>query len=169
MIQKIPPISPHKQLINGIMIYDITCKDNLEKIFKPSGFVACVKPSSIETLMQRGWNTDLIHVDFTGKWKNEDSGTNDIANIVMTQAGSTTTAQVWDTCDPNSFCDWGKTQGTVDGNKVMFTWKIGSVTHNLTVTKTGSNILIDRESVSFDPKWTQTKQMKFIPGILISN
>ena len=169
MIQKIPPISPHKQLINGIMIYDITCKDNLEKIFKPNGFVACVKSSSIETLMQRGWSTDLIHVDFTGKWKNEDSGTNDIANIVMTQAGSMITAQVWDACDPNSFCDWGKTQGTVDGNKVMFTWKIDSVTHNLTVTKTGSNILIDRESVSFDPKWTQTKQMKFIPGILTPN
>lgn len=166
MIQKIPPHSPYKQMMSGTLVHEVTCKDELEKIFRPSGFVACVDSSSIKKLLQWGWSLDLIPVDFTGEWRNIDSGTNDIANITITQDGSAVTAQVWSVCDPNSFCDWGESSGTVDSNTAMFSWKVDSVTHEVIITKIGNSLQIDRESVSSDPDWTQNKQMVFIPGIL---
>jgi hypothetical protein len=167
MIQKIPPLSPNKQLVMGILIQDITCKDDLEKIFRPSGFVACVDSSSVKKLLQKGWSLNLIPIDFAGEWKNNDSETNDIANIAITQTDSTVTAHAWSSCNPNSFCDWGESSGTVNGNSAMFSWKVESVTHEITIIKIGNNLQVDRESISFEPRWTQNKQMDFIPGILI--
>jgi len=166
IIQKIPPLSPYKQMMRGTLTHDIACKDNLEKIFRPSGFVACVDSSSVKKLMQKGWSLNLIPVDFAGEWKNSDSETNDIANIIITHDKSTVTAHVWDSCDPVAFCDWGKSSGTVNGNSVMFTWEIDSVTHDITLTKIGNKLQVDKESVSFDPHYKQDKQMNFIPGTL---
>jgi len=169
LIQKIPLLSPNKQLMMGIMTNDVTCKDKFEKIFRPSGFVACVDSSSVKKLMQRGWSLNLLPVDFTGEWKNNDSRTNDIANIVITQTDSTATARIWDSCDPNAFCDWGESSGTVNGNSVIFTWKVDSVTHDITITKIGNKLQVDKESISFKPRWDQNKQMSFIPGTLTLN
>ena len=169
VIQKIPPSSPYKQLRSGVMIDEITCKDYLEKIFRPTGFVACVDSSSVKKLMQKGWSLKSIPVDFTGEWKNSDSRTNDIANIAVTQDDSRVTAHVWNSCDPHTFCDWGESTGTVNSNNVTFTWKIDSVTHDITITKIGNNLQMERESESSDPRWTQNKQMDFIPGTLILN
>jgi len=169
MIQKIPPLSPNKQLLMGILIQDITCKDDLEKIFRPSGFVACVDSSSVKKLMQKGWSLNLIPVDFAGEWKNNDSETNDIANIAITQTDSTVTAHSWSSCNPNSFCDWGESSGIVNGNSVMFSWKVESITHDINITKIGNKLQVVRTSNSIDPNWTQNKQMQFIPGTLILN
>ncbi len=49
-------LSPLKQLSAGIEPHNVMCKDGLELIFKKSNFhPACVKPSSIEKLIERGW------------------------------------------------------------------------------------------------------------------
>ena len=169
VIQKIPPSPPYKQLRSGVMIDEITCKDNLEKIFRPTGFVACVDSSSVKKLLQKGWDLKSIPIDFTGEWKNSDSGTNDIANIAVIQDDSKVTAHVWNSCDPNVFCDWGESTGNVNGNNVTFTWKIDSVTHDITITKIGHNLQMERVSDSSDPRWIQNKQMDFIPGIIYQN
>ena len=168
MIQKIPPLSPYKQMISGTLVYEVICKDDLEKIFRPNGFVACVDSSSIKKLLQKGWSLDLIPVDLAGKWRNTDSQTNDIANMVVTQDGSAATAHAWSSCDPNVLCDWGKSAGSVDGNTAMFSWKVDSVTHKVTITKIGNTLQVDRESVSSDPQWTQNKHMEFVSGTLIA-
>jgi hypothetical protein len=50
--------SPKKQLAKGISLNEITCKDNLELIFKSTdGSPACVKPKTAEKLIERGWTS----------------------------------------------------------------------------------------------------------------
>lgn len=48
-------LSPLKQYKSGIQINEIKCKDNLQLITKYNGFPACVKDSSIVSLIVRGW------------------------------------------------------------------------------------------------------------------
>jgi len=49
-------LSPLKQVSTGIDPHNVICKEGLELIFKKSNFnPACVKPSSIEKLIERGW------------------------------------------------------------------------------------------------------------------
>lgn len=51
---------PLKQIIAGIKPTSVVCSENLELVLKQSnGQPACVKPTSIEKLIQRGW---AIHV-----------------------------------------------------------------------------------------------------------
>ena len=53
-----PP--PLKQIQNGVEPPDVTCTEGLELVLKVSnGQPACVKPSSVEKLTERGW---AIHV-----------------------------------------------------------------------------------------------------------
>ena len=168
IIQEIPPLPPNKQMMMGTLMQDITCKDNFVNIFKPSGFVACVDSASVKKLMQRGWSLNLILVDFAGKWKNTDSGTNDITNIVITQTGSEVTVNTWSSCRPET-CDWGESSGTVNGNQIMLTWNLDSITHDLVISKIGNKLQVDRTSNSVEPVWTQHKQMQFIPGTLTAD
>jgi len=49
-------MAPLQQMKSGVAPSDVTCKDGLELIFKASdGSAACVKPSSVEKLIQIGW------------------------------------------------------------------------------------------------------------------
>ena len=51
-------ISPLKQYKSGIRYHDIQCKDGLELVGKSTnGTPACVKPQSVEKLVQRWWAT----------------------------------------------------------------------------------------------------------------
>jgi len=55
--ENLPPISPLKQIKNGILPEDVICKEGLELIFKLSdGSPACVQPSTTITLVFRGWS-----------------------------------------------------------------------------------------------------------------
>jgi hypothetical protein len=47
--------SPLKQIKEGVMSKDIVCKDGLELAFKLNGQGACVKTTSVEKLITRGW------------------------------------------------------------------------------------------------------------------
>ena len=52
-------LSPLKQISSGIDPHNVMCKEGLELIFKKSNFYpACVKPSSIEKLIERGWASE---------------------------------------------------------------------------------------------------------------
>jgi carboxymethylenebutenolidase len=52
--------SPLKQINNGQNPSNVTCTEGLSLVLKQStGFPACVKPTSIEKLIQRGW---AIHI-----------------------------------------------------------------------------------------------------------
>lgn len=52
-------LSPKKQLKAGTDPHKISCKENLTLIFKDKVWSpACVKPSSVEKLIQRGWASD---------------------------------------------------------------------------------------------------------------
>jgi len=49
-------LSPHKQVSSGINPQDVICSEGLELIFKSTdNSPACVKPSTAEKLLQRGW------------------------------------------------------------------------------------------------------------------
>jgi len=48
--------SPLKQISSGIDPYSVTCKEGFELVFKSTdNSPACVKPSTAEKLIQRGW------------------------------------------------------------------------------------------------------------------
>ncbi len=48
-------LSPKKQFESGINLENIICKEGLELIFKQNNSPACVKPSTAEKLIERGW------------------------------------------------------------------------------------------------------------------
>ena len=53
-------IPPKKQLKNGVSPKDVKCNEGLELTFKASNDMpACVKPSTVEILIQRGWASVL--------------------------------------------------------------------------------------------------------------
>jgi len=47
--------SPLKQIKDGVVPKDIVCKEGLELAFKLNGQAACVKATSVEKLITRGW------------------------------------------------------------------------------------------------------------------
>jgi len=47
--------SPRKQMQNGIAAKDVICKSDLTLIIRTSGDAVCVKPTTAEKLIQRGW------------------------------------------------------------------------------------------------------------------
>jgi len=52
-------LPPKQQLKVGVAIHDIKCKAEFELVFKATdGSPACVKPTSVEKLIERGWATD---------------------------------------------------------------------------------------------------------------
>ena len=52
--------SPKKQMNEGIEAGAVVCKEGLDLIIKAStGSAACVKSSSVETLIARGWGSTL--------------------------------------------------------------------------------------------------------------
>ena len=50
-------ISPLKQMKLGISAENVDCKKGVELVLRPSGSSACVKLSSVPTLIERGWTT----------------------------------------------------------------------------------------------------------------
>jgi hypothetical protein len=49
-------MSPRKQMDSGVNAEDVVCKEGLELIIKASsGSAACVKQSTAQVLIQRGW------------------------------------------------------------------------------------------------------------------
>ncbi len=62
-------LAPRVQISLGVPPDEISCKDGLHLIFKKSGNPACVKPSSVEKLTQRGWTIDENkHPEFENKF-----------------------------------------------------------------------------------------------------
>lgn len=54
--------SPYKQMQNGILVEHVTCNGALEKLYKSDGSPACVKPSSVAKLIQRGWTDNAADI-----------------------------------------------------------------------------------------------------------
>ena len=53
------PDSPKEQFSKGIDPHKVKCNENFELVFKKSNFSpACVKPSSVQKLIERGWASD---------------------------------------------------------------------------------------------------------------
>ncbi len=51
--------SPRQQLVSGTAPHEIQCADGMQLVFKASNFhPACVKESSYQVLLQRGWVSD---------------------------------------------------------------------------------------------------------------
>ena len=51
--------SPKEQFSKGIDPHDVICKENYELIFKKTDFSpTCVKSTSVERLIERGWASD---------------------------------------------------------------------------------------------------------------
>lgn len=57
----IPP--PLKLYKNGVSANDIVCNLSFQKILKPSGMPACIKPESLAGFMERGWIPENLNVD----------------------------------------------------------------------------------------------------------
>ena len=52
--------SPYKQIRNGIIVEHVICNGALEKLYKSDGSPVCVKPSSVEKLIQRGLTENSV-------------------------------------------------------------------------------------------------------------
>ncbi len=52
ILSQLPPL---KQISKGILPENVTCKEGLKLIFKQNNSPACVKPSTAEKLIERGW------------------------------------------------------------------------------------------------------------------
>jgi len=50
-------IFPLKQMKLGISAENVDCKKGFELMLRPSGSAACVKPSSVPILIEKGWTT----------------------------------------------------------------------------------------------------------------
>ena len=51
--------SPKKQMVMGVTVFDVVCREGLQLIFKlTNGYPACVKSSTAEKLIERGWARD---------------------------------------------------------------------------------------------------------------
>lgn len=61
IISKILP--PLRQLHNGILPSEITCADNLQRVFRYDNSPACVKPDSVQILYKRGWSLAINAVE----------------------------------------------------------------------------------------------------------
>jgi len=48
-------LPPRTQIYFGIPADEVSCKEGMHLVFKKSGSPACVKPSSVEKLLERGW------------------------------------------------------------------------------------------------------------------
>ena len=48
-------LAPRVQISLGVPLDEISCKEELHLVFKKSDNPACVKPSSVEKLIERGW------------------------------------------------------------------------------------------------------------------
>jgi hypothetical protein len=48
-------LAPLKQIKGGVQPENIKCKTSMELMFKPSGGPVCVKASSVQKLISRGW------------------------------------------------------------------------------------------------------------------
>jgi len=48
-------LRPMQQISQGVTPQDVTCKDDLQKLFKYDGSPVCVSESSVEKLIARGW------------------------------------------------------------------------------------------------------------------
>ncbi len=59
--------SPLKQIKSGIAINEIQCKESLILVTKHDGSPACVKPETIQKLIERNWTTQLIVQDIVFK------------------------------------------------------------------------------------------------------
>ena len=74
--------SPLKQFKTGIPINDIQCKDNLVKIMKLSNSTpACVKSSTAEKLLLRGWGESIDDSETTKTITLEDDGKTIVLNV----------------------------------------------------------------------------------------
>ena len=59
-------LSPNLQMRYSLDPHDVVCRSNFELIFKKTNFQpACVKPTSVERLIERGWTSghDPQHMD----------------------------------------------------------------------------------------------------------
>jgi len=56
---EIKVLSPLQQFSQGITPQDVTCKDDLQKLYKYDGSPVCVSESSVEKLIARGWVQEL--------------------------------------------------------------------------------------------------------------
>ncbi len=49
--------SPKKQMDDGVPNEDVLCRVGFDLMLRPTGTVACVKPTSADTLTGMGWET----------------------------------------------------------------------------------------------------------------
>jgi len=48
-------LPPNQQISQGVAPQDVTCKDNLQKLYRHDGSPVCVTESGAEKLIERGW------------------------------------------------------------------------------------------------------------------
>lgn len=65
--------------------------------------IAAVAAMSTSTAMAAGYG------EFTGNWRNQDTGTSSITRVTVTPSGPNLSVRVWGQCAPTD-CDWGTQQ-----------------------------------------------------------
>lgn len=53
-------VSPLKQITDGILAQDVTCNEGLNLIIRYNDIPACIKSSTVDILIQRGWEIKLV-------------------------------------------------------------------------------------------------------------
>jgi len=64
IMNKIKKMSPLKQIREGVLPENVVCKIGMDLIFKSTDISpACVKPNSVEKLIERGWGKPMLLID----------------------------------------------------------------------------------------------------------
>jgi thiol-disulfide isomerase/thioredoxin len=86
--------SPAMQLKHGVMYYDVKCNNGFVLVLKSTdNSPACVKPSTVETLVERGWAKGNTMMKMTGDntmQNNTSMNSSSIMNKTMMQDNMTT-------------------------------------------------------------------------------
>jgi len=58
-VEELNALRPLQQIKANIAPSDVQCKENLQLVLGPNDRVACVKPKTAETLVERGWTLNM--------------------------------------------------------------------------------------------------------------
>jgi len=136
-------LPPREQISLGVSVHEISCKEGLQLIFKNFSNPACVKPSSIEKLIERGWALS----------KNEQSKSISSLSAIMSEQN------VMDGARLNVISE------IINGEKYLvfkgFGWH---KSHNVEITITNDN-----EKITFIQSKTNGNGVLYVPWLLPGN
>ena len=97
----------------------------------------------------------------SGDWKNDNPQTRGITRLEVRQSGDLVAVHAWGACSPHD-CDWGSTNGPVQGQSASVTWDQGFVLRKMTLVADGERLRMALDSVYRDNRQPQNGVEYFV-------